>query len=67
VTSTTSEIASRAAEAQHLGDLAQLRRVRDRIDREYAQPLEVDCAFPDPPDPHPRATLNRPKEAFRNG
>jgi AraC-like DNA-binding protein len=30
-----------AAEAQHLSDLAWLRRVRDRIDREYAQPLDV--------------------------
>jgi AraC-like DNA-binding protein len=29
--------------AQHLCDLAWLRRVRDRIDREYAQPLDVDA------------------------
>ncbi|MER5281264.1 AraC family transcriptional regulator [Streptomyces sp. NPDC002809] len=28
--------------AQHLSDLARLRRVRDRIDREYAQPLNVE-------------------------
>ena len=28
-------------EAQRLRDLARLRRVRDRIDREYAQPLDV--------------------------
>ncbi|MGW2206703.1 helix-turn-helix domain-containing protein [Streptomyces sp. NPDC001774] len=28
--------------AQHLKDLARLRRVRDRIDREYARPLDVD-------------------------
>ena len=27
---------------QHLRDLARLRRVRDRIDREYAQPLNVE-------------------------
>ena len=27
---------------QHLRDLALLRRVRDRIDREYAQPLDVE-------------------------
>jgi AraC-like DNA-binding protein len=27
----------------HLSDLAQLRRVRDRIDREYAQPLDVEA------------------------
>ena len=27
---------------QHLRDLARLRRVRDRIDREYAQPLDVE-------------------------
>ncbi len=29
--------------AQHLSDLARLRRVRDRIDREYAQPLDVEA------------------------
>ena len=29
--------------AQHLQDLARLRRVRDRIDREYAQPLDVEA------------------------
>ncbi len=29
--------------AQHLGDLALLRRVRDRIDREFAQPLDVEA------------------------
>ena len=29
--------------AKHLGDLARLRRVRDRIDREYAQPLDVEA------------------------
>jgi AraC-like DNA-binding protein len=32
-----------AAETQHLRDLALLRRVRDRIDREYAQPLDVEA------------------------
>ena len=34
---------SRCAAAQHLRDLAWLRRVRDRIDREYAQPLNVEA------------------------
>ena len=34
---------SNAAAAQHLRDLALLRRVRDRIDREYAQPLDVEA------------------------
>ena len=29
--------------AEHLRDLAWLRRVRDRIDREYAQPLDVEA------------------------
>ncbi|MCU1489276.1 MAG: AraC family transcriptional regulator [Acidimicrobiaceae bacterium] len=29
--------------AQHLQDLMLLRRVRDRIDREYAQPLDVEA------------------------
>jgi AraC-like DNA-binding protein len=36
-------VTSRPAAAQHLRDLAQLRRVRDRIDREYAQPLDVEA------------------------
>jgi AraC-like DNA-binding protein len=36
-------VTSRAASAQHLRDLARLRRVRDRIDREYAQPLDVEA------------------------
>jgi AraC-like DNA-binding protein len=31
------------ATAQSLSDLARLRRVRDRIDREYAQPLDVEA------------------------
>jgi len=35
-------VTSRPAAAQHLRDLARLRRVRDRIDREYAQPLGVE-------------------------
>ena len=35
--------ASRPAAAEHLRDLARLRRVRDRIDREYAQPLDVEA------------------------
>ena len=30
-------------DAQHLRDLALLRRVRDRIDRDYAQPLDVEA------------------------
>ncbi|TYB71111.1 helix-turn-helix transcriptional regulator [Nonomuraea sp. PA05] len=29
--------------AHHLSDLARLRRVRDRIDREYARPLDVEA------------------------
>jgi AraC-like DNA-binding protein len=29
--------------AQHLKELARLRRVRDRIDRDYAQPLDVEA------------------------
>jgi len=36
-------VTSRPAAAQHLRDLAWLRRVRDRIDREYAQPLDVEA------------------------
>ncbi len=34
---------SSPAAAQYLSDLARLRRVRDRIDREYAQPLDVEA------------------------
>ena len=34
---------ARSASGQHLRDLAVLRRVRDRIDREYAQPLDVEA------------------------
>jgi hypothetical protein len=36
-------VTSRPAAAQQLRDLARLRRVRDRIDREYAQPLDVEA------------------------
>ncbi len=39
---TIERVSSRPAE-QHLSDLAVLRRVRDRIDREYAQPLDVEA------------------------
>ncbi len=34
---------SRPAAENHLRDLARLRRVRDRIDRDYAQPLDVEA------------------------
>lgn len=34
---------SRPTHTQRLSDLALLRRVRDRIDREYAQPLDVEA------------------------
>src|ERR1700732_885392 len=34
---------STPAAAQQLRDLARLRRVRDRIDREYAEPLDVEA------------------------
>ena len=33
----------RSANAQRLSDLALLRRVRDRMDRQYAQPLDVEA------------------------
>jgi AraC-like DNA-binding protein len=36
-------VTSSPASGQHLRDLARLRRVRDRIDREYAQPLDVEA------------------------
>ena len=34
---------SRLAEVEHLRALSLLRRVRDRIDRDYAQPLDVEA------------------------
>src|SRR5258708_6789260 len=37
------DVTNTAATAQHLGDLARLRRVRDRMDREYAEPLDVEA------------------------
>ena len=40
---TIQAVPSTAAASQHLRDLALLRRVRDRIDREYAQPLDVEA------------------------
>jgi AraC-like DNA-binding protein len=40
---TISLVTNRSTEAQHLRDLARLRRVRDRIDRDYAQPLDVEA------------------------
>jgi AraC-like DNA-binding protein len=36
-------VSSRPAPAQRLRDLAVLRRVKDRIDREYARPLDVEA------------------------
>jgi transcriptional regulator GlxA family with amidase domain len=36
-------VRSGPAPAQHLRDLSRLRRVRDRIDRECAQPLDVEA------------------------
>jgi AraC-like DNA-binding protein len=36
-------VASRPVEEQHLSDLKRLRLVRDRIDREYALPLDVEA------------------------
>jgi AraC-like DNA-binding protein len=36
-------VTTTTASAARLGDLAVLRRVRDRIDRDYAQPLDVEA------------------------
>jgi AraC-like DNA-binding protein len=36
-------VTTRLAEADRLRDLARLRRVRDRIDRDYAEPLDVEA------------------------
>ena len=43
VTWQDSRVTSTPAAAQNLRDLTRLRRVRDRIDREYAQPLNVEA------------------------
>jgi AraC-like DNA-binding protein len=40
---TIRRVTSGSAATAHLRDLARLRRVRDRIDREYAQPLDVEA------------------------
>ena len=40
---TIGHVTSRPDETQRLADLARLRRVRDRIDRDYAQPLDVEA------------------------
>ena len=40
---TISRVTSGSAATQHLNDLARLRRARDRMDREYAQPLNVEA------------------------
>ena len=40
---TISRVTSRSTSEHHLRDLTLLRQVRDRIDREYAQPLDVEA------------------------
>jgi AraC-like DNA-binding protein len=40
---TITQVSSEPVSEQRLSDLAWLRRVRDRIDREYAQPLDVEA------------------------
>jgi AraC-like DNA-binding protein len=40
---TISQVTTSSAAAQRLSDLTLLRRVRDRIDREYPQPLDVEA------------------------
>jgi len=53
---------------QRLRDLALLRRVRDRIDREYAQPLDVEAlARGEQHDPHPGAAPGGPTIAVMTG
>jgi transcriptional regulator GlxA family with amidase domain len=39
----TAQVTSRLAVVEYLRDLERMRRVRDRIDREYAQPLDVEA------------------------
>lgn len=40
---TIAHVTGKPDDAQRLSDLARLRRVRDRIDRDYAQPLDVEA------------------------
>lgn len=40
---TISKVTGKPTQAQRLRDLERLRHVRDRIDREYAQPLDVEA------------------------
>jgi AraC-like DNA-binding protein len=40
---TIAQVTNRTDASQQLNDLARLRRVRDRIDREYAEPLDVEA------------------------
>jgi AraC-like DNA-binding protein len=40
---TICRVSSKTASEQRLRDLVLLRRVRDRMDREYAQPLDVEA------------------------
>lgn len=40
---TIAHVTGKPSDAVHLRDLARLRRVRDRIDREYAKPLDVEA------------------------
>lgn len=40
---TIAQVTRTTGAAQHLRDLAKLRRVRDRMDREHAQPLDVEA------------------------
>jgi AraC-like DNA-binding protein len=40
---TIPQMTSRPTAPEHLRELARLRRVRDRIDREYARPLDVEA------------------------
>jgi len=44
---TITAMSAKPTPPQHLRDLARLRRVRDRIDREYAQPLNVEALATD--------------------
>jgi hypothetical protein len=51
--------------AQHLRDLARLRRVRDRIDREYAQPLDIEAKLAEVTAA--RATVKEPAHDLGGG
>jgi transcriptional regulator GlxA family with amidase domain len=64
---TLSPGATTAAAMRHLHDLASLHRVRDRINREYVQPLDLEALACGAHMSARRVELVRCVEVLRNG